>query len=561
MKTLFKILLLSGAALSTFPGEAQNSDCKVFKDGIAMRDGKLFTFDKNGAMILLSEDKDLSNGTKVMKNGDYKTSSGTKGKLKNGELFTSKGDMMLLSDFIVKIEGATVKDSKVWLTKDGASTLVESVTDFGDGLKASPEGNITLKDGSSILLKEGELITSSGELVAKRDDLFNLDGVAVRDGKAMKWNNGKYVPLTSDLSLGTSGAKVNPAGIVTNKDGSTVKLPEGALLNTKGELALAKNELLSDGVFKRDNRMMLLAKGKASPLTADYVLTDGSKVTTDGNLVWNTADKMALREGEMVLPTGEIILLKAAKLDGKDIEDRKTSDHYIFRNGSMIFVKDGEPQILQQDITFANGTKLLKHGHITKKDGVKHVLKEGEKLDVEGNFIINKSKNDYDEKNHIVLKMGKMVQVKDGKDIPMISEILMPDWSKIHPDGTVEKQNGTRIKMKEGERFNMEGEPMSKLNTGYTGTAVASATKTTTTTTTTASASTTSPAASQTVIAMKTGKLVIQMGAKEIPMSKERLLNNGTKIMLDGTVNRKDGSSFKMKEGEKVDYNTGEPVK
>jgi hypothetical protein len=152
-----------------------------------------------------------------------------------------------------------------------------------------------------------------------------------------------------------------------------------------------------------------------------------------------------------------------------------------------------------------------------------------------------------------------MIQVKDGKDIPMTAEILMPDWSKIYPDGTIEKQNGTKTKMKEGERFNMEGEAMSKLNTGYTGPMVASTAKTTTTTTTTAT--TTPPATSQTLIMMKGAKLVIQMGAKEIPMSKERILNNGTKIMTDGTVTKKDGSSFKMKEGEKIDYNTGEPVK
>jgi len=93
------------------------------------------------------------------------------------------------------------------------------------------------------------------------------------------------------------------------------------------------------------------------------------------------------------------------------------------------------------------------------------------------NFIVDKSKSDYDEKNHIVLKMGKMIQVKDGKDIPMTSEVLMPDWSKIYPDGTIEKQNGTKTKMKEGERFNMEGEVMSKLNTGYTGPMVASTNK------------------------------------------------------------------------------------
>ncbi|HVD98163.1 MAG TPA: DUF6799 domain-containing protein [Cytophagaceae bacterium] len=561
MKTLLKILLLSGAVYYAFPGQAQNSECKIFKDGVVMKDGKVFSFDKNGVMIPLEEDKELSNGIKISKTGEYKTATGSKAKMKNGEIFSSKGDMMVLSDYAVKMEGATMKDGKVWIIKDAASTMVEGPSDFGDGLKASNDGTITLKDGSTIALKEGELVTPQGELIRKRDDLFSLDGVAIRGGKAMKWDGSKYVPLSADMTLGTSGAKVSPAGVVTAKDGSTTKLGEGSMINSKGEMALVKTDVVSDGVFKRDGKMMLLSKGKVSPLTTDYALANGAKVSTDGNLILNASDKMALRDGEMVLANGELILLRGGKVDTKLVDERKTSDHYIFRNGKMMFVKDGDPQILQQDIAFANGSKLLKHGHVIKKDGTKHILKEGEKLDMDGNFIVDRSKSEYDEKNNIVMKMGKMIQVKDGKEIPMTSEILMPDWSKIYPDGTVEKQNGTKTKMKEGERFNMEGESMAKLNTGYTGPTVASTTKTPTTTTTTTATTTSVPATTQTLILLKGGKTVIQMGAKEIPMSKERMLNNGTKIATDGTVTKKDGSGFKMKEGDKVDYNTGEPVK
>jgi len=331
------------------------------------------------------------------------------------------------------------------------------------------------------------------------------------------------------------------------------------MISSKGELAYVKNDVLTDGVFKRDGKMILMAQGKLIPLTSDFTLANGGKVTTDGNLIYNGSEKMALRDGEMVLPSGDVILLKGGKLDSKASEDRKTTDHYIFRNGKMMLVKDNDPQILQQDVTFANGSKLLRHGHIAKKDGTKHILKEGEKLDMDGNFIVDRTKTDYDEKNNIVMKMGRMIQVKDGKELPLTSEILMPDWSKIYPDGTVEKQNGTKTKMKEGERFNMEGESMAKLNTGYTGAPVVASTNKTTAATT--AATTTTPASTQTVIVMKNSKLIIQMGAKEIPMSKERILNNGTKIMTDGTINRKDGSSFKMKEGDKVDYSTGEPVK
>ncbi len=495
MRTLLKILLVTGAVVLTLPANAQNTECKVLRDGVVMRDNKLFTFDKSGAMTPVTEDMELSNGTKVMKNGDYKTAAGAKSKLKNGEILSSKGDMMLLSDYTVKLTGTSMEDS--------------------------------------------EVVTSNGDLVLKKTDVFMMDGIVIKGGKAMKWDQGKYVPLINDMNLGTSGSKVNASGVITNKDGSTIKLAEGTFVNAKAEMAFSRNNVLSDGVFKRDGKMMLIEKGKVAPMAAEYALASGDKVSTDGVLMFSAGEKLALREGEMVLPSGDVILLKAAKVDSKDINDRKTMDHYIFRSGKMMLVKDGEPQILNQETAFTNGNKLLKHGHLIKKDGTKHILKEGEKIDMDGNFIVDKSKAEFDEKNNIVMKQGKVMVVKDGKESIMASEMLMPDWSKIYPDGTVEKQNGTKTKMKEGERFNTEGEPMSKINTGFTGT-----------TTTT-----------QTVVVYRTGKMIVLLGDKEIPLSKERILNNGTKIMTDGTITKKDASSFKLKDGEKVDYNTGELVK
>jgi len=541
MRNLIKILLLKSILVLPILLNAQ--DCKTYKDGVVMRDGKLLTFDKSGALVPLTEDKELSNGTKVLKSGEYKTTAGAKSKLKNGEILTSKGDLLILSEFVVIMEGATIKDGKACILKEGNYSPLSASTDFGDGLKFSIEGSVTLKDGSTIELKEGELVTSSGEFIRKKDDIFIMDGVAIRGGKAMKWDQGKYVPLTADMNLGTSGAKVNTSGTVTSKDGSSFKLNEGSMISSKGELAFAKSDLVGDGVFKRDGSMYQIKEGKISPLTSEYTLTTGGKVSMDGKLIFSASEKMDLREGELVLASGEVILLKANKVDANAISERKTTDHYIFRGGKMMLVKDGEPQILQADITFPSGSKLLKHGHVVKKDGAKHILKEGEKLDINGNFIVDKSKSDYDEKNHLVMKQAKVFQVKDGKEFPLTAEVLMPDWSKIYPDGTVEKQNGTKTKMKDGERFNMEGEPMSKISTGTT-------------------ASTAAPAnTSQTLITMKAGKLVILMSGKELPMSKERILNNGTKIAIDGNVSRKDGTSFKMKEGDKVDYNTGEPIK
>ena len=445
MKTLLKILLLSGVVVFAIPSHAQTADCKLLKNSVVMRDNKLFTFDKNGVMVPVTEDMELSNGTKISKNGEYKTTAGTKSKLKNGEILSSKGDMMVMEDNTVRIEGASMEN--------------------------------------------GEVVSSNGELVLKKTDVFMMDGVVIRGGKAMKWDQGKYVPLVADMNLGTSGAKVNAAGVVTSKDGSTIKLSEGTFINAKGEMAFAKNTTLYDGVFMRDGKTFLLEKGKVTPLTTEYALTNGSKVTPEGVITFPGAENMALREGELVLPSGELILLKAGKVEEKPVNDPKKAGYYIFRS-------------------------------------------------------------------------GKIMVSKDGKETPMKEEKLMPNWVRLYPDGTVEKNN-VKTKMAEGERFDMEGDPLPPINTGSTPTVAPKTTTPSKTPTTVATSTITadSKAPKQTLVTFKGGKMVIMAGAKEITLSKERILNNGTKIGTDGTIVKSDGSSFKLKEGEKVDYNTGELVK
>ena len=116
----------------------------------------------------------------------------------------------------------------------------------------------------------------------------------------------------------------------------------------------------------------------------------------------------------------------------------------------------------------------------------------------------------------------------------MLKEILMPNWDKVLVDGTIEKSNGSKYAMKEGERINMEGEMMSKINTGT-------------------SPSNNTAAAGSDCITMKNGKMCMIKAGKELPMAKEIILPNGNKVMTNGAVIMKDGKTVVMKEGDKVD--------
>jgi hypothetical protein len=559
MKTKFTVLLLAGMLLGIFAANAQKSECKSFKEGVLMKEGKLYTFDKKGAMIPLSDEKVLSNGTRVFKTGEYRTSSGTRSKLRNGELLTSKGVLMLMTDELVTMDGVFMKDGRLWEARNGEVLAVHAAAPYGHQMVIHPDGRVQRGDGSGFVLLEGEWIAPDGQIFARKDEVFIPDGVAIRQGKTVKWEQGRYVPLVSDFGMGASGAKVSPLGVVHYKDGATMELGEGFLVSGKGELAILKSELISDALFVRDGKVWSLTQGRITPLQEDFVLANGHILTPHGQLLYSSSERMPLREGEIILPNGSLLFSKGNNTaDPASLAERKVTDHYVMRNGKVMLVRNGDPQSLVADVTLPNGNKLTKSGQMTHKNGEKHVLKEGETVNMEGNMMAAIPPSAYDERNYIAMKMGRMVQVKDGIDISLTSDVLMPDWSRIYPDGTIEKPNGSKTKLKEGERVNMEGEPMARLNTGYTGAPLVA---TTTKSVQGQKTTTTTAVSSQTVIVMRSGKMVIQMGAKEVMMSKERMLNNGTKIMLNGKVTRKDGSSFQMREGDKIDYNSGEPLK
>src|ERR1041384_4935796 len=71
----------------------------------------------------------------------------------------------------------------------------------------------------------------------------------------------------------------------------------------------------------------------------------------------------------------------------------------------------------------------------------------------------------------------------------------------------------------------------------------------------------TAPAASTTkspmhdYMIMKAGKMMMMKEGKMMPMDKDMELTNGTKVMMDGTVLKKDGTKTMMNEGDRIYMN------
>ena len=60
-------------------------------------------------------------------------------------------------------------------------------------------------------------------------------------------------------------------------------------------------------------------------------------------------------------------------------------------------------------------------------------------------------------KDCVMMKDGKMIQMKDGKDMALAQDITMSDGSVVMVDGNLKKKDGTTVMLKNGDCVMMDG--------------------------------------------------------------------------------------------------------
>ncbi|HEX8548187.1 MAG TPA: DUF6799 domain-containing protein [Cytophagaceae bacterium] len=460
MKDYLKLVLVSlfiSNAVGSYAQDAGAIDFRTVKEGVVMRDGKMMKISKAGTLDPLEEDLTLSDAV-VSKTGEVKYTNGGKLRLKNGEVLTKNGKLMMLEDQVQNVEGVAVRDGKLILIKDGGVTLVDNDTYLNNDGKISGEGIVEYKSGFKYKIKEGEIVTLDGQIMRRKDDQMDADGIIMRGGKVLRYDKGKPVVADKDFTM-ANGAKVSPDGTVLTKDGMKINLREGDVLNSKGDIGFSKSELVTEGVTKREGKIYKLDNGRFKPMTSEQVLGNGSIVQPTGIIISKDSSKLLMKDGDLVTLKGEYFVGRGAKLDAKMAENRGLNDHLIFRDGRVMIVKNGEPELLLKDLVMPNGAKIFKHGHVHTKEGNKLVMKPGQKMDMNGDLIADKAKIEFDQKNYIVFKGGKAMQVTDGRQNPVFKEIVLSESTKVLADGTIDR-GGKKTKMKEGEKLSMEGEAL-----------------------------------------------------------------------------------------------------
>jgi hypothetical protein len=509
-----------------------NKDLKLVKDGVTMRDGKLYKIDKDGNMSLQNADIDFGNGTKVSKHGDVSWSSGLKTKLHDGEIVLKSGNLAIDQHKLKQLGGYIFKDGKLLEIFNSDLRSVEGQVTPNDTNIITSDGKYYIgKSGKFIQLIENEIVTRTGQIfLVSADESGTETYVIKRDAVVIKAVNNKMSIVEVDYLL-PNGMKVSPQGLVTTKEGLSFTMQSGEKLNSKGELFLNNSHLFTNGIIKKDGLVFVLKNGKFAQINEDYVI-DSVVVSPKGIVtISHKPEKFVMRDGDILSLEGKLMVSATGCGDTKTKKDRFILDHVHYKDGKIFIIKDAESSLLQKEIVLSDGSKILKTGHIIKPNGSKMQIREGQRIALTGEEMPDEKPEETTnpDKNYLTMLRGRMWLVTEGKPSLLKEDYNIKGKMIVKLDGYVVKSDGGKMMLKENDRLSLDGIliPVDKrpqqgqLPTEY--------------------------------YIMKMAKMWVVKEGKPTKLEAPVATIDGVKIMLDGTVVKKDKQRFTLKEGEKVD--------
>ncbi|MFN6378401.1 MAG: DUF6799 domain-containing protein [Flavobacteriales bacterium] len=145
-------------------------------------------------------------------------------------------------------------------------------------------------------------------------------------------------------------------------------------------------------------------------------------------------------------------------------------DGYLYQNAKLHLCKNGNVTVMNNDITLANGMIIMQSGYYMRKDGVRTALKEGDHIDYNGK-LTNSNKDKINQKNEkkvipdgYYFTKGKLMLVNKGKMTEAPLDVVLSNGTALMKNGSYMKKGGKKMKLMEGDHFDMKGK-MSNHNT------------------------------------------------------------------------------------------------
>lgn len=189
------------------------------------------------------------------------------------------------------------------------------------------------------------------------------------------------------------------------------------------------------------------------------------------------------------------------------------------RDGKVQVLVGGTAQPIKAPVTFAGGIQINTNGIFKVGGGKERKLENGQAITPDGMLHLPNG-TVMPVFDHYLIKGGRAFVVKDGgAPTPVTQNVALPDGSLLTTDASLRLAGGRIQRLIDGHTLRLDGHVIPTLDT----------------------------------VTLKNGKVVVEKDGAQIPVASSITMNDGTKVLANGTMVSFDGKkTTRLKEGETI---------
>jgi quercetin dioxygenase-like cupin family protein len=190
-----------------------------------------------------------------------------------------------------------------------------------------------------------------------------------------------------------------------------------------------------------------------------------------------------------------------------------------FQGGKVIVSPGARTLAAPEEVTLPFNIVVLTNGTFTVKGGQPRTLQEGDSLDSDG--MLSRADGTISPViDHVSRQRGRVTVLKDGQASQPSETLKLTDGTTISPEGKITTPNGSSRVLLDGEIFKLEGGAVAARDT----------------------------------ITKQNGRVKVQKDGSTVAVEPGRsiMMNDGTKVLSDGTVIRTNGDQITLTEGQVI---------
>ena len=196
-----------------------------------------------------------------------------------------------------------------------------------------------------------------------------------------------------------------------------------------------------------------------------------------------------------------------------------SADGATVKDGKLYSKQGDKLEVLTDNLKFPLDIEVFTNGNFKVADGKERKLLEGQVIRRDG-WLLNPDGSVEPVFDHVAMNAGKVILVRDGQSEVLTQPMTFPNKSSINPDGSCVYPDGSHARLMDGQLFHLDGAPI----------------------------------LSKDAITMKNGRVVVQKEGTLIPLLPMQIMgmNDGTRVRGDGYIQKHDGTTIQLQEGQTI---------